>query len=495
MATKAKDKSSVVKRGTKRDTLTKESKKASKKTTSKVSSKSQELVVDSEDDDAAPEYRAVGKSVAQPVPVQSAATDAGKESEADEDESEDEDDDDDDSEEASQTSAPRPPTKVPANINGVKRSASEASGSEEGSDEESADGSLDEEPAKKRTKADAGAGPQGGHTVITKAKEKSYSSTTAPGSASGTVEQASDTAPIEPQPFEVPPGYVAVDSAAGGDPDITASSLAGKQIWHITAPSDLPLTSLHNIAQSALQDGKVLLNHKGVDYTIADDPTNNELSALLLSNGSTLEPVKQRATRNLRIQQRIDLPNLSRKQAKQMTGSAAAAEVARAPISTIRLQPKGLRMRFHPLGVKDSANVAWDDDEALADAAPAKGTSFQFPRALGANGVSESQNPTTTRVEAEGDSSIKKPKKKRKEKALANGTSSTNEAAEASHQDVAAATVAATPATKVVAPETDGDVQMTGVENTASKPSKEEKARRKGEKRLRKEAKLKDKTA
>ncbi|KAK4553408.1 hypothetical protein LTR86_009465 [Recurvomyces mirabilis] len=488
MATKAKDKSSVVKRGMKGDTLTKESKKASKKTTSKLSSKSQELVVDSEDEDAAPQDRAVKKMVAQPVPVHPATTDAGKESEADEDESEVEDEDDeDDSEEAIQTSAPRPPTKVPANINGVKRSASEASGSEEGSDEESAYESLDEEPATKRTKVDTGADPQAGHTSVAKGKEKSYSSAIAPDPASGMAEQASDTAPIEPQAFEAPSGYVAVDITGGIDPDITASSLA--------APSDLPLTSLHNIARSALQDGEVLLNHKGVDYTIADDPTNSELSALLLSNGSALKPVKQRAARNLRIQQRIDLPNFSSEQAKQMTGSAAAAEVARAPIKSIRPQPKGLRMRFHPLGIKDSANIAWDDDEAVADAAPPKGTSFQFPRALGANGVSESHNPTTTGVEAAGDSSVKKPKKKRKEKALAGGTSGAKEAAEASHQNVAAATVAATPATKVVAPETDGDVQMTGVESAASKPSKEEKARRKGEKRSRKEAKLKDKTA
>ncbi|KAK5108640.1 hypothetical protein LTR62_008131 [Meristemomyces frigidus] len=464
----------------------------------KTSHKSQELVMDSEDEDEAASERDVKKVVAQPALVQQSATESSEESGTDSESSI-----------ASATIAkpgPKPPAKTTiAKVNGIKRTASDVSGTE---DESANDESLPDAPATKRQKAEIVGLPEAEQTTKSKSKTKNYSSATAPAPISGIVEQAGDTAPIPPQVFEPPPGYVTADVADATSSGIfDAASLAGKQIWQITAPANLPLSSLHTISIDALHKGKSLLHQEGVDYTIAEDTDDTSTTTVLIRKEGTYGRVQQKPTRQMRIQERVIIPNLSIRQTKQSTGSAAAAEVARSAVSSIRPQPHGLRMRFQPLGVKGSAEVGWESDEALEDDAPVRGSAVQFPQAVGgAHDESERKDEHTGGSTAPVNGSTQKPKKKRKDKTQRsetehhpkiNGTSkSAPTSVDQTHEHGAATTIAATPVQKIVAPEVDdSDTTMTGLEDGMAKESKEERARRKEEKRLRKEARVKGKAA
>jgi hypothetical protein len=42
--------------------------------------------------------------------------------------------------------------------------------------------------------------------------------------------------------------------------------LAGKQIWHITAPADLSLKDLKQLAMEQAMQGMPVTSHKGIDY-------------------------------------------------------------------------------------------------------------------------------------------------------------------------------------------------------------------------------------
>jgi len=480
--------------------------KAPKPAPPKASNLSQKLVADSEDEDAPPEDRSIKKVTAQPIasktkssaqkapPLPKLVSDSEKSSEGEDSE-----------EDLPQDPIPKKPDQVPAKVNGVKRKSSEPSSSEEGSEEESEEESEEPDPKRAKTNGvaeekenseDEGGVPQ--QVSKQPLPTKSRSATTAPASAQA----------IPAPPYEPPSGYFAVDlsKATSGSP-ISVESFAGKQIWHITAPSDVPLSSVTEVALDAIQSGKPLLNHKGTDYILSEDTTSNGQESVLLPGADGYTPVQQRVAKTLHLQQKVTLPNLSRRQASQMTGSNAAADVAEAAVKTVRPQPKGLRMRFKPPGFgTGKPGMIGSSSDSEKDGEPsARSASFQFPRALGAHGASEFQAREGAAKAPEADASAKKPKKKRKDKQkdpsvdttmIDEGAGEANAGAEVSHQKGTTETVAATPAKKVVAPEAaeTRDVEMTnGV--TPEKLSKEEKARRNEEKRKKKEAKMKAKEA
>ena len=228
---------------------------------------------------------------------------------------------------------------------------------------------------------------------------------------------------------------------------------------------------------------------------IRDSPNDEHENVMVLASAGYTQ-AQQKVSKTLHLQQKISLPDLSKRQASHLTGSAAAGDVAQAAVSTVRPQPKGLRMRYKPFGfgAGTPGMIGSDSDDADGDGRDSAGPSFQFPKSLGAHGTSEKTNTPL---------STKKTGKKRKDKprdAIETGFIDSSPeisrtAAGLSHQEGTSTTIAATPAKKIVAPEIapPADVIMTNGD-TSHTPSKEEKAKRKEEKRLKrekKEAKLK----
>jgi hypothetical protein len=129
----------------------------------------------------------------------------------------------------------------------------------------------------------------------------------------------------------------------------------------------------------------------------------------------------------LQLQAQVDLPNLSKRQADLNTGSSAAANIAQAPLSVIRPQPKGLKMRYRPPGFGsgepgrigvDGAKGAGEDDE---DEEQNDGQALQFPHALGAH---------TGRLRPDTSDTITSPVKAKKSKKRKEGAESRPSVAE-----------------------------------------------------------------
>lgn len=510
---------------------------------------SKEYVVDSDDEDDAAQSKSA-KPRPKPSPAKAISTKtkpklkptpavvpATASSDDESDESEDEGESGSDEEESEEDvasgdaslakttkpalkSALKKPDKVPPKVNGVKRSAADSASSESESAEESdeaEDVNIDE-PTAKRAKISAPSKPE--------AQEEDSEEEDDDGSEEEDKDQHQDqdqdgkrqsvqksvttvpsvtTSPtlkaISAKPYKPPTGYSPLDISTSTTHSM--SSLAGKQIWHVTAPSNLPLASIKEIALSALQTQSPSLTHRGHDYALNEVTASNEHERLLLLSEDGYVPAEQTISKTFHLRQVITLPDLTVKQASQVTGSSAAGNIAQASVNSIRPQPQGLRMRYKPPGSGPGRPPIGSSDSESArepDQHEPEGASFQFPKTLGAHGVSENQKEPQDYSVAS-----KKPKKKRKEReredAPLNGdgdadskvSTKKTEAAEASHQQGSAATVAATPANKVVLPETVGDDVIMTNGGASESVSKEEKARRKEEKRLkreRKEAKL-----
>lgn len=335
----------------KKDVPAKKSK--SKPAPTKPSGLSEEKVVDSSSEEEAEEVKA-----APPLPKGK----DGSSSDSSEDTSSE-------SEEEAETPAPVPKKAnvAPAQVNGVKRKSAEAQSSSS-SEEESSD-EEEEEPQAKKAKTDATA-------TDTPGKGKS---------ASTGIES------IPAPKFKPPPGYESLSSSEQNS--FSQKSLAGKQIWHIIAPSKVPLDSVTEFALSSLKDQTPVLTHKSVDYILARDanPHGAQYDSIMLpsSDGYLFNSGKIEET--LHLQQKIVLPNLKAKQADVNTGSQAAGDIAQAPVSDARPQPKGLKMRYKPPGFgkgKPGLGSESEEDEEEARRGSKKDAT-QFPKALGAHGASD----------------------------------------------------------------------------------------------------------
>lgn len=286
-------------------------------------------------------------------------------------------------------SAP-PATKKPrttsTKVHGVKRKADESTSMEESSEEEG----EQELPQSKKSKTSSDVDMKDSSTSDEddSENESDDSESEQPTQSKVVSESAiSSSRSIPALPFVPPEGYTSLQVTNPPSSSILApGNLSDKQVWHISAPSNVPLKSVEAVAMRALQEGTPILQHRGVDYILAEENTRNTcFQSILLPREGGYILGEMKVGKTFKLQQKIELPNLSRRQADDLTGSSAAADIGLAAVSEIRPQPKGLKMRYKPpgFGPGDPGLGSDSDEEPSAKSSSA----FQFPRTLGAHGV------------------------------------------------------------------------------------------------------------
>jgi len=67
--------------------------------------------------------------------------------------------------------------------------------------------------------------------------------------------------------YKPPPGFETASIVAATSSDLAdlfaPLYLQGKQLWHITVPSTVPIDSITEVAAESVQNGKSVLSHKG----------------------------------------------------------------------------------------------------------------------------------------------------------------------------------------------------------------------------------------
>ncbi|KAK3698304.1 hypothetical protein LTR37_017012 [Vermiconidia calcicola] len=402
---------------------------------------------------------------------------------------------------APQSTTKATPTRsdaTPANVNGVKRKAGaqSSSGEDSGSEGSSSESSSEESsgPEKKKAKKGSSSSSAENSEQESKTAKATPKKTTSPAKPDDAPAQSSIQA-IPPKPFKPPAGFTALDPAllSNNDTAFPPTSLQGKQIWHITAPSTVPLSSITELALDSIKTGEPVLTHSDIEYILNEDQTtgtdNDSTVSVPTKDGYVRlsEPID----RTLHLRQKILLPNLSTQQASQVTGSSTAGNVAQAPVSTVRPQPRGLRMRYKPpgFGAGKPGRLGSETEESADE--DEQRTGMQFPQALGAHGTEAMSRGGDVEMADAGveDSGKKKKKKKRKEKhdtsaekAKVNGTAT---ASTANSPILESARHSYSPD---VAPGASSKKEVNGVSPEAA-DSVDEKAKRKEEKRLKKERK------
>ena len=179
--------------------------------------------------------------------------------------------------------------------------------------------------------------------------------------------------------FEPPSGFepasIVVHPSSQAMDMFSPTKLAGKEIWHITAPSSVPISSIKEVSQQSILSRSSILSYKGSNYGLIPDSSTDEALLLPSAEDNDYKSHNAATIQSFHLQQIVSLPYHALSPEKSSNESAPIPQARkRAP----REQPEGLRMRYHPFGVVDIS----DDDLSSKDVP--KVPQFRVPGAVDA---------------------------------------------------------------------------------------------------------------
>ncbi|KAE9984812.1 hypothetical protein EG328_008213 [Venturia inaequalis] len=180
--------------------------------------------------------------------------------------------------------------------------------------------------------------------------------------------------------FQPPHSFKTANSSTSKSTDLfSLQTTAEQQIWYITAPANVPLLSLKELAMDKLVEGASVMTYKDVDYSFTIDDTARPTTAILLPSESGFTPQPTEVQRIVHLRQVVKLPTAPQSEAG--IPSSAATTIPQQPQfevqkRTKREQPKGLKMRYRPsgAGTGDLGHIGSSDDEEPALKRPKSST-------------------------------------------------------------------------------------------------------------------------
>lgn len=181
---------------------------------------------------------------------------------------------------------------------------------------------------------------------------------------------------VPARPYEPPNGYKVIqDHTATSQQShklLNKSNLAGKQLWHISAPANVSVKDVKELSLAKIAKGESILNTGGVDYGLSKVDSVEQKIALLIpeSNGYVKAPVI--ISNSFKLQQVLSLPKLCKSKDRRAENGVDLVASGVRPIKSARPQPKGLRMRFKPSGFgnEDTGIIGSSDSEGELASTP-----------------------------------------------------------------------------------------------------------------------------
>lgn len=165
--------------------------------------------------------------------------------------------------------------------------------------------------------------------------------------------------PQPPVPYSPPPGFEAASITSNASRSLpnhfSREALRGKQIWHITAPASVPISSIKEVPIRKLAEGGTILSYKGGDYGLTTDADADHHEEVLLvpsAQDHDYRLAEAHIERTLHLHQIVKLPSATSAKGPLANGSKKAPKTH---VKMVRQQPEGLRMRYRPFGDRSSS--------------------------------------------------------------------------------------------------------------------------------------------
>jgi hypothetical protein len=244
----------------------------------------------------------------------------------------------------------------------------------------------------------------------------------------GDTQKKTRTSELRPaQPFEPPEGFEEVDDASCSAEVrelLQRSALAGKQIWYITAPTNVPI-SLDKIDLNQATKREPIIRHEGRDYCLEKGTASSRTqTSIMLPDEGGYKAISSKIIQVVHLQQVVRLPHMpATPSLSQSQGSQNSHDSDDEPQKPKREQPKGLRMRNRPSGFGNEkiGSIGSDssEDEDILYARTDSPPTFHQPPGL--SSTAESLNPKKRKEREDRSSEQPSPKKSKKDDRMGNG--------------------------------------------------------------------------
>lgn len=168
--------------------------------------------------------------------------------------------------------------------------------------------------------------------------------------------------------YTPPDGFTLADIETSETQDLfSQENLEGKEIWYLTAPSFIPISSLEQLSLQSIADGSRVLSHDGCGFGIVSYKMGPEHSHRLLTSRVTENDFKgstSPVSRALQMQQIFDVP--IRSTAQEQTESPIVPQMP----SLQNEQPPMVKMRSHGFGIPGCTLSESDLDSEGSDREP-----------------------------------------------------------------------------------------------------------------------------
>lgn len=153
------------------------------------------------------------------------------------------------------------------------------------------------------------------------------------------------------------------------------SKLEGKQIWYFTAPASVPISAIKEMSLLDMKSGEVIYSQKGSDYGFVQDTSKDSINARVMVPCSNTEyrPVSKPIDKAFRLQQVVNISGVNG------SGGLSNSHATVPRQKPIRPQPKGLKMRYAPIGFSNGKISTIGSESSSDEEIEDKSAQFQRP--------------------------------------------------------------------------------------------------------------------
>ncbi|KAK2743273.1 hypothetical protein FQN57_004962 [Myotisia sp. PD_48] len=174
--------------------------------------------------------------------------------------------------------------------------------------------------------------------------------------------------------FKPPQGFQFVQKSTAFSTELLDlfSDLDGKKLWHITAPSSVPISSIEHLAMESVAKGEPILTYNGNSYKLREDQLEGKKSKSLLvphKHGNTYRRQRHPISQTYHLEQVVHLP--AETIPAQHDPSNGIPSLAR----PLPKQPKHLKMRYKPFGSSNESPESF----GLSSGSEMEDIVFQMP--------------------------------------------------------------------------------------------------------------------
>jgi hypothetical protein len=145
---------------------------------------------------------------------------------------------------------------------------------------------------------------------------------------------------------------VTVSDSASPATQFLTSDLGGKEVWHITAPSNMSMKAIKPFIIRAAMRGEPILNSEGKEYCLKEGLSANTCTLIPNDITGAYVPGTVAVSRTFHLQEMINPPTKDKRsednQPEQMYFEFQPHDGY--PVRKKRKQPEGLRVRYKPFG-------------------------------------------------------------------------------------------------------------------------------------------------